>query len=83
MPKVAVLDDYQGVALEMADWSALAPDCRVQVFRDHLTDRDALADRFGRWVRGATAVGIERGRSETQRDQTTNRRRENALYSIT
>jgi hypothetical protein len=35
MARVAVLDDYQGVALEMADWSALAPDCRVQVFRDH------------------------------------------------
>ena len=46
MPRVAVLDDYQDVALKMADWSALAPDCRVQVFRDHLTDRDALADRL-------------------------------------
>src|SRR2546428_9163344 len=46
MARVAVLDDYQGVALEMADWSALAPDCRVQVFRDHLIDRDALADRL-------------------------------------
>ena len=33
MPKVAILDDYQGVALQMADWSVLPPDCRVQVFR--------------------------------------------------
>lgn len=46
MPRVAVLDDYQGVALQMADWNALAPDCRVQVFRDHLADLDALAERL-------------------------------------
>lgn len=46
MRKIAVLDDYQGVALQMADWSVLAPDCRVQVFRDHLTELDALAERL-------------------------------------
>src|SRR6266536_2993943 len=46
MPRVAVLDDYQGVALEMADWSVLPSDCQVQVFRDHLTDLDALAERL-------------------------------------
>jgi phosphoglycerate dehydrogenase-like enzyme len=46
MPRVAVLDDYQGVALEMANWSALPADCQVQVFRDHLTDLAALAERL-------------------------------------
>ena len=46
MPRVAILDDYQGVALEMADWSVLPSDCRVQVFRDHLNDREALAERL-------------------------------------
>jgi phosphoglycerate dehydrogenase-like enzyme len=46
MPRVAVLDDYQGAALEMANWSALPPDCQVQVFRDHLTDLAALAERL-------------------------------------
>ena len=46
MPRVAILDDYQGVALEMADWSVLPPECQVQVFRDHLTDLDAVADRL-------------------------------------
>ena len=46
MPRVAVLDDYQGVALEMANWSALPTDCQVQVFRDHLTDLAALAERL-------------------------------------
>ena len=46
MPRVAILDDYHGVALSMADWGTLPPECRVQVFRDHLTDLDALADRL-------------------------------------
>ena len=46
MRKVAVLDDYQGVALRMADWSVLAPECRVEVFRDHLSDLDAIAERL-------------------------------------
>jgi len=46
MRKVAVLDDYQGVALRMADWSVLAPECRVEVFRNHLTDLDAIAERL-------------------------------------
>jgi phosphoglycerate dehydrogenase-like enzyme len=46
MRRVAILDDYQGVALAMADWSALAPECHVEVFRDHLADADALVARL-------------------------------------
>jgi phosphoglycerate dehydrogenase-like enzyme len=46
MPKVAVLDDYQAVALEMADWSILPRDCQIRVFRDHLSDLDALTTRL-------------------------------------
>jgi phosphoglycerate dehydrogenase-like enzyme len=46
MVNVAVLDDYQGVALEMADWSVLSPTCRVQAFRDHLSDLAAVAERL-------------------------------------
>src|SRR5439155_19153327 len=46
MRRVAVLDDYQGVALQMADWSALAAECRVAVFSDHLSDLTALAERM-------------------------------------
>ncbi|MBP0616877.1 D-2-hydroxyacid dehydrogenase family protein [Jiella mangrovi] len=41
MTKIAVLDDYQGVALSLADWSQLGPDCEVTVFRDHLADSEA------------------------------------------
>ncbi len=46
MPRVAILDDYQGVALQMADWSVLAPEWRVEVFRDHLSDVAAIAERL-------------------------------------
>ena len=46
MRKVAILDDYHGVALGMADWGVLASECPVEVFRDHLTDLDAIADRL-------------------------------------
>ena len=44
--KVAVLDDYQGVAGDMADWSQLAAGTQVEFFTDHLTGEDALADRL-------------------------------------
>ena len=46
MVRVAVLDDYQGVALEMADWSVLPPDTQVQVFNDHLSSPDAVVERL-------------------------------------
>ena len=46
MVRVAVLDDYQGVAMKMADWSVLPSDVEVQVFRDHLPDQDAVAQRL-------------------------------------
>ena len=46
MVRIAVLDDYQGVALEMADWSVLPPDAKVEVFSDHLEDQAAVAARL-------------------------------------
>jgi phosphoglycerate dehydrogenase-like enzyme len=45
-PKIAVLDDYQGVALKMADWSAVTALAQVDVFNDHLADVDAVAKRL-------------------------------------
>lgn len=44
--KIAVLDDYQGVALELADWSAVTARAEVDVFSDHLADADALVERL-------------------------------------
>jgi phosphoglycerate dehydrogenase-like enzyme len=44
--KIAVLDDYQNVALSMADWSAIARRAQIDVFNDHLSDADAVVDRL-------------------------------------
>jgi phosphoglycerate dehydrogenase-like enzyme len=43
---VALLDDYQNVAMKMADWNSLAPRAKVTAFSDHLDDVDALAERL-------------------------------------
>ncbi|MFI9274154.1 D-2-hydroxyacid dehydrogenase family protein [Kitasatospora sp. NPDC052896] len=42
--KVAILDDYQGVALECADWGRL--DAEVEVFTEHIADADELVRRL-------------------------------------
>src|SRR3984957_631955 len=44
--KIAVLDDYQGVALTLADWSAVAARADVTVFNDHLAETDAVVERL-------------------------------------
>jgi phosphoglycerate dehydrogenase-like enzyme len=43
---IAVLDDYAGAALELADWSRLQAQGRVDVYDDHLVDPDALTERL-------------------------------------
>lgn len=43
---VAVLDDYQNVALRLADWSVLDGRAAVTVFDDHLADTDAVVERL-------------------------------------
>ena len=40
--KLAVLDDYQSVALEAADWSLIEPAVTISVFDKHLGDADAV-----------------------------------------
>jgi phosphoglycerate dehydrogenase-like enzyme len=44
--KIAVLDDYQHVALSLADWSVLAARATVTAFDDHLADPDAIVERL-------------------------------------
>jgi phosphoglycerate dehydrogenase-like enzyme len=46
MPSIAILDDYQNVALTYADWSRLKGRADVTVFADHLADEDALVARL-------------------------------------
>ena len=44
--RIAVLDDYQGVAREMADWASLGADSEVVFFRDHLAELGSLVQRL-------------------------------------
>jgi phosphoglycerate dehydrogenase-like enzyme len=43
---VAVLDDYQGVALEYGPWDELGSDLEIAIFRDHVAEIDELAERL-------------------------------------
>ena len=46
MIRIAILDDYQNVALEMADWSPLAGRAAITVFNDHLSNLDDIVERL-------------------------------------
>jgi phosphoglycerate dehydrogenase-like enzyme len=43
---VAILDDYQNVALATADWSPVSARADITVFTDHVADVDALVERL-------------------------------------
>jgi phosphoglycerate dehydrogenase-like enzyme len=45
-PRLAILDDYQNVALEMADWTPVAERADITVFNDHIADPNDLVDRL-------------------------------------
>jgi phosphoglycerate dehydrogenase-like enzyme len=44
--KIAILDDYQNVALKLADWSAIAQRAEITVFNDHVADPAAVVERL-------------------------------------
>jgi phosphoglycerate dehydrogenase-like enzyme len=62
--RVAVLDDYNGVAARSADWDRLKAVATVAFFNDHLTDQRQLAAR----LRDFEVVVIERERTPFRRD---------------
>jgi phosphoglycerate dehydrogenase-like enzyme len=41
--RCTIIDDYQGAALTIADWSSLADKVEVRALREHYTGEDALA----------------------------------------
>jgi phosphoglycerate dehydrogenase-like enzyme len=45
-PRIAILDDYQGEAADLADWSVLPPGTRIEVFRHAARSDDEQADRL-------------------------------------
>jgi phosphoglycerate dehydrogenase-like enzyme len=44
--RIAVLDDYQNVALTMADWSCVASKAEITVFTDHVGEPDVVVARL-------------------------------------
>lgn len=46
MSNIAILDDYQNVALDMADWSELQSVHKLSVFTDHISDEQQLIARL-------------------------------------
>jgi phosphoglycerate dehydrogenase-like enzyme len=44
--KVAILDDYQNVALKLADWSGVRCRAEITVFNDHVGDPVAVVERL-------------------------------------
>jgi phosphoglycerate dehydrogenase-like enzyme len=44
--KVAILDDYQGVALQLADWSGVSKRATIDVFTDHVSDPGDVVARL-------------------------------------
>lgn len=61
---IAVLDDYQSVALDSADWSTLAGRADVQAFADHLPDPAVLIERLASF----DAVVVMRERTPLPRE---------------
>ena len=46
MKKIAILDDYQNVALKLADWSLVTDRAEVTVFDDHVASPEAVIERL-------------------------------------
>lgn len=46
MIRIALLDDYQNVALDSTKWTELNPGTAIEVFHDHVSDEDALVERL-------------------------------------
>src|SRR6202045_5013976 len=62
--KVAILDDYQNVALQLADWSAVRRHAEITVFNDPLADPSAVVAR----LRPFDAVCVMRERTPLTRE---------------
>jgi len=62
--KVAILDDYQNVALQLADWSGVRHRAEITVFNDHIADPSAVVER----LRPFDAVCVMRERTPLTRE---------------
>jgi phosphoglycerate dehydrogenase-like enzyme len=62
--KVAILDDYQNVALRLADWSAVRRHADITVFNDHIADPSGVVER----LRPFDAICVMRERTPLTRE---------------
>lgn len=62
--RIAILDDYQNVAKDMADWSGLQANHEVTFFHDVYEGLDGFANR----LQGFDIIGVMRERSPFRRD---------------
>ncbi len=44
--RAAILDDYQNAVTRLGDWSSLDGEIEIEVFRDHVADEAAVAERL-------------------------------------
>ena len=44
--RIAILDDYQGIAMKSADWSSIPGYPEIKIFTDHVSDLEKLAQRL-------------------------------------
>jgi phosphoglycerate dehydrogenase-like enzyme len=63
MVAIAILDDYQNVALSMADWSGLQKNHKIVAFNERLPDVEAVARALAEFE----IVGVMRERTPFQR----------------
>jgi phosphoglycerate dehydrogenase-like enzyme len=62
--RIAILDDYQNVALEVADCSSLAGRATLTVFNDHVSDTNEIVERLAPF----DVVCVMRERTPLSRD---------------
>ena len=58
--RIAVLDDYQGVAESFADWGRLPGTTSLSVFHDTVTEHEALVERLRPLTSFARCVSARR-----------------------
>jgi phosphoglycerate dehydrogenase-like enzyme len=62
--RIALLDDYQNVALSLAEWSRLKGRATVEVFREHIGEPNLLIER----LRGFDVIMLVRERAKFPRE---------------
>ncbi|MBS40995.1 MAG: hydroxyacid dehydrogenase, partial [Rhodospirillales bacterium] len=44
--QLAILDDYQEISLDYADWSHISQQVQIKVFSDHISEENEIVKRL-------------------------------------